>query len=109
MYERSYEFSEESFWGKVKLVVLRAGRSIIRKALILYYAAQEPDTPAWAKSTIYSALVYLISPVDAIPDITPGIGYSDDMSVLAAALLTVAAYITDDVRKKAEDKLNSLF
>jgi uncharacterized membrane protein YkvA (DUF1232 family) len=65
--------------GQGRQVRQDGGREVIEKALWLYYAAQQPNTPLWAKTAIYGALGYFISPIDAIPDITPVIGYADDL------------------------------
>jgi uncharacterized membrane protein YkvA (DUF1232 family) len=35
------------------------------------------------KSVVIAALIYLITPVDAMPDITPLIGFLDDIGVIA--------------------------
>lgn len=102
-------YSDESFWDKAVNFAKAAGTEVIEKALWLYYAAQEKDTPLWAKTVIYGALAYFISPIDAIPDITPVMGYADDLGVLVTAVVTVAAYITDDVKSKATAKLNDWF
>ena len=53
------EFSENNFWDKVVNFAKAAGKEVIEKALWLYYAAQNPNTPTWAKVTIYGALGYL--------------------------------------------------
>ena len=103
------EYSKEGFWEKVKRFALTAGKEVIEKALWLYYAAQEKDTPAWAKGVIYGALGYFISPIDAIPDVTPVVGYADDLGVLAAAIATVAVYINDNVKANATKKLRDWF
>ncbi|MEN9866966.1 MAG: hypothetical protein RL748_2556 [Pseudomonadota bacterium] len=103
------DFSDDSFWSKVKKFAITAGREVIEKALWLYYAAQNPQTPLWAKTTIYAALGYFISPLDAIPDITPIVGYGDDLTILAAAVATVATYITNDVKELATQKLKDWF
>lgn len=58
---------------------------------------------------VYGALTYFISPIDAVPDITPVLGYSDDLGVLVSAVLTVAMYVTDDVKQQAGDKLQTWF
>lgn len=105
----SKDYTEGTFWDKVKKFAKAAGSEVVEKALQLYYALQEPGTPVWAKTVIVAALGYFISPIDAIPDITPIIGYADDLGVLAAAIATVGLYITDDVRAKAEAKLNEWF
>ena len=75
----------------------------------LYYAAQREDTPAWAKAVIYGALGYFILPLDAIPDVMPGIGYTDDLGVLGAAITTVASYIDDSVKELAREKIAEWF
>jgi uncharacterized membrane protein YkvA (DUF1232 family) len=103
------EYSDSSFWEKVKGFALQAGREVIEKALWLYYAAQRPDTPAWAKTVIYGALAYFISPIDAIPDITPVVGYADDLGAISAAILMVSAYINEDVKNQAKSKLQDWF
>lgn|SRR5690554_3969436 len=103
------EYSSDSFWDKVVKVAKTAGYEVIEKALWLYYAAQDPKTPLWAKTTIYGALGYFIMPLDVIPDFTPVAGYSDDLGVLLAALGAVAMYVTDDVKTQAKQKLKDWF
>ena len=106
-YEAAY--SESGFWDKLKSYALVAGREVVEKALLLYYAAQEEKAPAWAKATIVGALGYFITPLDAVTDLTPGIGYVDDLGVLALAIAAVAAYINDDVRARAAKKMQDWF
>ena len=103
------EYSEEGFWGKAKQYARVAGERVLEPALKLYYAARDPDTPAWAKTTIYAALGYFISPVDAIPDVTPVVGYSDDLGVLVAAVAAVAAHIKKDHVEKAKNTIKQWF
>jgi uncharacterized membrane protein YkvA (DUF1232 family) len=102
-------FSEQSFWGKLKLYARSAGKEVVEKALLLYYAAQEEKAPAWAKATIAAALGYFIVPLDAIADLTPAVGYADDLGVLALAIAAVATYINDDVRAKTANKIHDWF
>ena len=80
------QYSEDSFWGKVKKYGKKVGSETLEKVLILYYVGIDPLTPAWAKSVIAGALGYFIFPLDAIPDITPVVGYADDLGVLVAVL-----------------------
>ena len=102
-------FKAEHLWDKLKNAALSAGRDVVERALCLYYAAQRPDTPLWAKTVIYGALTYFISPIDAVPDITPVLGYSDDLGVLLSAVLTVAMYVTEDVKQQARDRVRAWF
>ena len=75
----------------------------------LIFTARQPGTPAWAKSVIYGALAYFIVPLDAMPDIAPLLGFTDDLSVLAAALVTVALHINDEARAQARSRMARWF
>jgi uncharacterized membrane protein YkvA (DUF1232 family) len=107
--EYEQAFSENGFWDKLKHYARSAGREVVEKALLLYYAMQEEKAPAWAKATIAGALGYFIVPLDAITDLTPAVGYADDLGVLALAIAAVAAYINEDVRAKTAQKMRDWF
>ncbi len=102
-------FSEGGFWDKLKNYAKSAGKEVVEKALLLYYAGNQENTPAWAKATIIGSLGYFIAPLDAIVDLTPAVGYADDLGVLALALAAVATYINDEVRDKAALKIQDWF
>lgn len=105
----SSAYSDDGFWDKTKKYAKVAGEGVLEPALKMYYAAMDADTPAWAKTTIIAALGYFISPVDAIPDIVPVVGYSDDLGVLAAALAATAVHIKDEHVRKAKETLTKWF
>jgi len=108
-YQYLREFSKEGFWEKVATYARIAGAEVIEKALYLWYVLLKPDVPTWAKTTIVAALGYFISPIDAIPDMVPMIGFMDDLSVLALAVSTVSAYVDDEVRRKTREKMQQWF
>lgn len=97
----AHKYSDRAFWQKLAQHAKTAGREVVEKALCLYYAARRPETPAWAKAVIISVLAYFIAPLDAIPDFTPFVGFTDDLGVFAGALAMVAMYIDDDVKEAA--------
>ncbi len=103
------EFTEDGFWEKVKSFAKVAGESVLEPALKLFYASKDPETPAWAKATAYGALGYFIMPIDAIPDITPVVGYSDDLGVLVAATAMIVAHINKTHTAKAKKTLKRWF
>lgn len=84
--------------------VKAVGVKVTYVVLLLYYAYRKKDTPAWAKRIIIGSIAYFLSPIDAIPDLTPFVGFTDDWSVLAFGLVAIACYIDDDVRQQARDK-----
>jgi uncharacterized membrane protein YkvA (DUF1232 family) len=107
--EKPEGYSESRFWDKLKRYAKAAGSEVIEKALWLYYASQRPETPVWARSVIFGALAYFILPTDAIPDLIPLVGYSDDLGALAAAIGMVSLYISDDVKEKTRRKMSEWF
>ncbi|MFZ1749757.1 MAG: YkvA family protein [Saprospiraceae bacterium] len=85
------------------------GVKLVYSALLMIYAYKSERTPSWAKRIIIGAMAYLLSPIDTIPDLTPFIGFTDDLGVLSFALVTIACYIDEDVRQKAKTRLNKMF
>ena len=63
--------------------LLRALPDLIRLVTRL---ATDPVLPRAAKIALAAAAVYLLSPIDLIPDFIPFVGYLDDL-LLAAVLL----------------------
>ena len=47
---------------------------------------------------LFAALGYFVLPVDAVPDVVTGLGFTDDATVLATALGIVGAHINESHR-----------
>lgn len=99
-------YSDAGFWAKLKRNAAKAGKDVVIRVLILYYALQDNDTPAWAKGVILAALGYLIMPLDTIPDFKPVIGFMDDAAMLAMAFAAVAVHLKDQHIQQAHDRWN---
>ena len=102
-------FSENRLFTKLKLYARKAGIKTVYTVLLLFYAYRRKETPAWAKRIIIGAIGYFISPIDAIPDLTPLIGYTDDIGVLSFGLATIACFVNKEVKIKAKIKLKDWF
>jgi uncharacterized membrane protein YkvA (DUF1232 family) len=102
-------FSEVELWGKLKTYARKIGAKTVYSVLLLYYAYKRKDTPAWAKRIVLGTLGYFIAFIDLIPDLTPIVGYTDDIGILSFGLVTVAAYINDEVKSNAKNKLTDWF
>jgi uncharacterized membrane protein YkvA (DUF1232 family) len=46
---------------------------------------RDPRVPLWRRLAGLFAVIYFVSPVDALPDILPILGWLDDIGVLSAA------------------------
>ena len=100
--------TERSLVRKIKSALNRVGREAISHALILYYTLRAPNTPIWCRTVILGSLGYFISLIDGVPDLTPFLGYTDDIAVMAAAVATLSRYITPDIKKRAAKKTDEL-
>ncbi len=54
-----------------------------------YFKGTYREVPYWVIGAAALALFYVFSPLDAIPDLVPGLGYLDDATVLAFCLKLV--------------------
>ena len=52
------------------------------KVTQLWEAFKSPETPASLKAIIIGGLIYMVSPVDLIPDVIPVVGLLDDAGVI---------------------------
>lgn len=64
----------------------RLARMLGRDALVLWFACRNPATPLSAKLAAVLLALYVISPVDLVPDWLPVLGWIDDAAVLAFAV-----------------------
>ena len=103
------DYSEDGLWDKISGNLKKAGANLIYKVLQLFYVAQNPNVPMKIRAAMIAPLGYFISPVDLIPDLTPIVGYTDDAAVIAMAIAFAHAYIDDEIRRKAKEKLVAFF
>jgi uncharacterized membrane protein YkvA (DUF1232 family) len=109
MQRPSIQFKENKLWRKLNAYARQAGIKVVYAALLLYYAYRRKDTPHWARRVVVGVLGYFLSPIDALPDLTPILGYTDDLGVLAFGLVTIAAYVDAGVKQQAREKLQAWF
>ena len=96
----------KGFWPKMRRTAARI--PFAGQAMAAWYAAQDPKTPLAAKGLILGALAYFVLPVDAIPDVCAGIGFTDDAAVIAAVLATLGAHLKPRHHDQAAQALKRL-
>jgi len=87
---------QKGFWPKIARTAARI--PFAGQALSVYFSARDPDTP----------VAYFVLPIDAIPDIFAGIGFTDDAAVIAALIATLGANIKSRHRDQAKAALEKL-
>lgn len=104
----STSYSEDNFWNKITKMPGNAGCAVLRAAFTLYVLLREKTTPVWAKTAVIGALGYFIFPFDAIPDIIPVIGYTDDLAIMTLLQGQLYAFINQDIKDQVESMLPEL-
>lgn len=94
------------FWPKLARTAARL--PFADRLLSLYYAARDPETPTTAKGIMLGALAYFVLPIDAIPDILAGVGFTDDAAVIAAVIATLSSNIRPRHTQAAREMLKGL-
>src|SRR5260370_8823967 len=67
--------------------------SLTRLARLLVSLACVRDVPTAAKVVLAAVAVYLVSPIDLIPDFIPWVGYLDDLVIAAVVVDGVINFI----------------
>ena len=84
------------------LVLLRAMRHNIA---LLLYAMLQRDTPRVVKFLFPLTLLYLVSPIDIVPDTIPILGAVDDMVILPAATSLLVRMLPAQARAEGERRV----
>lgn len=77
--------------SKPKIIAGATGAIVVTLGSLIS-ALDNPATPTHMKALIIGAIGYIVLPLDLIPDLTPVIGYSDDLASAAGVVAGVAAY-----------------
>ena len=71
----------------------------------LWFALRHPAAPAWLKVGTALLVLYVVSPVDLIPDVIPVLGVVDDLVLIPLAirflLNRLPPGLRDDVSRRA--------
>jgi uncharacterized membrane protein YkvA (DUF1232 family) len=100
---RERERLRREFWHKARRVA--AGVPFAEDLLAAYYCAFDHATPMPVKVSLVGALAYFVLPFDALPDVFPLLGFTDDAAVLLTALRMVGAHMRPEHRDAARAAL----
>jgi uncharacterized membrane protein YkvA (DUF1232 family) len=90
-----------------KALKLASRLPFIRDLVAGYYCIADSRTPAQIKAAILVPLVYFVLPADAIPDIIPAAGFTDDLAVWVAALKLFGSHLSKEHYNSADALLKS--
>lgn len=105
-----FKIDTEALWAKITDWSRKAGRAATRPVILLWYVMTSKDTPRSDKVLIFSALSYLVLPVDLIDaKRLPIIGWMDEVVSLTVAYQKVCRHITPEMQSKADRLLDKWF
>jgi uncharacterized membrane protein YkvA (DUF1232 family) len=96
----------ERFWARLRRALARIG--FAEDLVAAYFCALDRNTPPYVRGVLLGAVAYFLLPADVVPDILPALGYTDDASVLAAAIAAVGRHIRPLHRAQARATLERL-
>jgi len=94
------------FWPKLASVMSRV--PFAEELVAAYYCAFDRVTPVRAKAVLLGALAYFILPLDAIPDVILGLGFTDDLTVIATAIAMIRAHMRPEHYDQARETLERM-
>jgi uncharacterized membrane protein YkvA (DUF1232 family) len=69
---------------------------------------RDSRVPLWVKGIPVAALVYVLSPIDLLPDVIVGLGQLDDLGLMLAAMRLMESftpeYIVSEYRQRIKDR-----
>ncbi len=68
-------------------------------ARLVWAALRHPQSPAWLKVAVALLVLYLLSPVDLIPEVVPVLGVVDDLVLIPLALRFILKRLPAHVRR----------
>ena len=66
-------------------------------ARLLWFALRHPRAPGWLKVGTALVVLYLVSPVDLIPDVIPFFGVMDDLILVPLAIRQLLKRLPPDI------------
>jgi len=94
------------FWPKLKQMLSRV--PFAEDAVAAWFCAFDPQTPLKVRGMLLAALAYFVLPVDAVPDMILGLGFTDDLTVLMTAVALVGTHLRPEHRRQARQALDRM-
>ncbi len=81
---------------------------LIKSFRLAWRLLLDPDVPLFTKLIPVSVVVYILSPIDLIPDAIPGLGQIDDLTVLILGVRVFIAIAPRWIVQRHRDKIDGV-
>jgi len=97
-----------------KKKVVRVGEAagilaeVIKNIKLIWRLLNDRRVSSWLKMIVPATLLYLLFPIDIIPDIAPGLGQLDDIAVILLGLKIFVEMCPEEIVRQHLDELASV-
>ena len=100
----------QALWERISAFARSVGRVTTRPVLLLFYVMKSKDTPKSDKLLVFSAISYLVFPIDILDaKRLPIIGWFDEVASISVAYQRVCKHITPEMEAKVDAILDRWF
>ena len=78
---------------------------LLKRLRLVWLLFWDGRIPLWVKSVLPASLLYLISPVDFVPDVILGLGQLDDLGVILVGMALFVKLCPQDIVQDYLDQL----
>lgn len=89
-------------WRKYAAIPINALRFIVEHFLLAKELFTQRDTPTHIKFLLVGLVLYIVSPIDLIPDMIPLLGITDDVALLVMGWNYLERFITPQMRANVD-------
>jgi len=90
------------------ILMLKFLKTAGRDGLALLFALRDPRTPALMKAAIAALALYVLSPIDLVPDVLLLFGWADDAALLMLGIPFLYRRLPPAVRAQAAARAEQL-
>lgn len=80
-------------------------RGLLNQVLLTWRLLRDKRVPWWSKLIAIAPVVYVISPLDFIPDVILGLGQLDDLGIVLAGMRLFEAVVPDYIVQEHREAL----
>ena len=77
-------------------------------ARLLWRALRHPLAPGWLKAAVALIVLYVVSPIDLIPDVVPFLGVMDDVVLVPLAIRFILSRLPQRLHDELESRIAGL-
>ena len=74
--------------------------TILKEVQLVWRLMWDRRVPLWMKGIPLFAVIYVLSPVDLIPDVIIGLGQLDDLGILIGSLRLFRSVLPEDILRE---------